>query len=304
MNDFLTVSGVCKSFGQGDRRREVLADVNLNVRRGEFLAILGYSGSGKTTLISLLAGLSLPDRGEVRLDGELVTGPGPERGVVFQNYSLLPWLTVTGNVMLAVQQLFPDWPRARQEEHAAAAIRQVNLSHAADRRPAQLSGGMRQRVAVARALAMDPEVLLLDEPLSALDALTRGTLRGELERIWRESRKTVVMITNDVDEAISLADRIVPLTPGPRASLGPSFSVDLPRPREAKKMQHDRTFLDLRHRITDYLLGTRRRGSSALAAAKAAAESDRNDGTGLLAPSPPRRSGWVLRLGSAEPSPG
>ena len=190
----------------------MLTGVNLDVARGEFVAIVGYSGAGKTTLMSIIAGLIKPDcrtsdverrRGaEVRV---------PTAGWCFRTTRCLPWLTVYGNIRLAVDQVFPSWSEAKKHERVERYIAMVNLSHARDRRPSELSGGMRQRVAVARALAMDPEILLLDEPLSALDALTRSVLRGEIERIWLENKKTVIMVTNDVDEGILLADRIVPL---------------------------------------------------------------------------------------------
>lgn len=254
----LRLANVFKSFGAGHSRNEVLADVNLEVARGEFVAIVGFSGTGKTTLISMIAGLLAPDAGTIELEGKIITGPGPDRGVVFQNYSLLPWLTVQGNIALAVNQVFPSWTAQKRQEHVARYIEMVGLSHARDRHPPQLSGGMRQRVALARALAMSPEVLLLDEPLSALDALTRGSLQTEIERIWRQDRKTVVMITNHVDEAILLADRIIPLTPGPQATLGPAFVVDLPRPRERQAINHDRRFQELRSEITESLLASRK----------------------------------------------
>lgn len=253
---FLELNGVAKRFG----RTPVLRDVDLRIERGEFVAIVGFSGSGKTTLINLIAGLVAPDVGSVSLDGRAITGPGPDRGVVFQNYSLLPWLTVRENIALAVDALFPAWSKEKRREHVDRHLAMVNLSPAAEKLPRQLSGGMRQRVSVARALAMDPQILLLDEPLSALDALTRGTLQSEIERIWEADRKTVVLITNDVDEGLLLADRIIPLTPGPDATLGPSFSVTLPRPRDRKALNHDPEFKRLRAAITGWLLdaGARR----------------------------------------------
>jgi nitrate/nitrite transport system ATP-binding protein len=233
----------------------VLRNIHLSIAKGEFVAIVGYSGAGKTTLISMIAGLVKPDSGEITLDGRKVTGPGPDRGVVFQNYSLLPWLSVYQNVLLAVDQVFADWPKERKRAHAEKYIAMVNLAPARDKRPSQLSGGMRQRVAVARALAMDPDVLLLDEPLSALDALTRATLQDEVERIWERDQKTVVMITNDVDEGILLADRIVPLSAGPGATLGPEVEVDLPRPRDRKALNHHPRFKEIRRQVIEYLLG-------------------------------------------------
>lgn len=259
MSSFLTLAGVSKGFGTAASRTEVLHDVNLSVDRGEFVAIVGYSGSGKSTLVSLVAGLLTPDAGEIRLEGEPITGPGPDRGVVFQNYSLLPWLTVFENVMLAVDDRFPSWSGRQKTAHVERFVAMVNLTSARDKRPAQLSGGMRQRVAVARALAMDPEVLLLDEPLGALDALTRASLQDEIERIGRQSEKTVLLITNDVDEALLLADRIIPLSIGPRATLGPSFPVHLARPRDRKGVNHDDEFKRLRKEILGYLLGPARR---------------------------------------------
>ena len=251
---FLELDGVSKAYGSGGGRSEVLHDINLRIDRGEFIAIVGFSGSGKTTLISTIAGLVQPDAGQVRLQGKPVAGPGPERGVVFQSYSLMPWLTVYGNVALAVDAVFRNQNRAERDELTRKYIEMVGLSHALERRPAELSGGMRQRVAVARALAMRPEILLLDEPLSALDALTRAKLQDEIVQIWERERKTVVLITNDVDEAILLADRIIPLTPGPRATLGPEFKVPLERPRDRTAMNHSPAYRGLRKDITEYLM--------------------------------------------------
>ena len=246
----LALRAVSKRFGA----RTVLRDIDLTIASGEFVAIVGFSGSGKTTLINLIAGLVPPDSGDVVLNGQPVLGPGPDRGVVFQNYALLPWLTVRANLALAVDALFSHWPAAKRAAHVQRHLELVNLGAAGEKYPVQLSGGMRQRVSLARALAMDPEVLLLDEPLSALDALTRGTLQGEIERIWQRQRKTVVMITNDVDEALLLADRIIPLTPGPTATLGPAIPVPLPRPRDRKGINHDTEFKRLRAHVTTWLL--------------------------------------------------
>jgi len=234
---------------------DVLGGIDLAVADGEFVAIVGFSGSGKTTLISLMAGLETPTSGEVLFDGRPVLGPGPERGVVFQNYSLMPWLTVSGNIALGVDSILGHLPRSERREIVDRYVDLVGLRHAVDRRPAELSGGMRQRVAVARALAVSPRMLLLDEPLSALDALTRGKLQQEIERIWSAEKKTIVLITNDVDEAILLADRIIPLNPGPGAVLGPEFRVNIPRPRDRTAMNSDVEFRRLRASITRYLLG-------------------------------------------------
>jgi len=251
---FLELKNVSKSYVQGNERTEVLQDINLSIEEGEFVAIIGFSGSGKTTLISLINGLLEADEGSITLRGDAIKGPGPDRGVVFQNYSLLPWLTVEGNVNLSVNQVFPDWTEKKRKDHVHKYVEMVNLTPAMNKRPTELSGGMRQRVSVARALAMNPEILLLDEPLSALDALTRGSLQGEIERIWRQDRKTVIMITNDVDEGILLADRIIPLNPGPRASLGPAFEINLPRPRIKNELNNDPEYIKLRTEVTKYLI--------------------------------------------------
>lgn len=250
--NILELRNCSKGFGEGTAREEVLKGIDLSVEEGEFVAILGFSGTGKSTLISLLAGLVHPDSGKALFRGEQIEGPGPERGLVFQSYSLMPWLTVAGNVRLAVDTVHKDKPKSERAAIAAHYIDMVGLSHATDRRPAELSGGMRQRVSVARALAMSPEVLLLDEPLSALDALTRANLQDEIERIWEADRKTVVLITNDVDEAILLADRIVSLNPD--GTLGEQFTVDLPRPRDRTAMNHDPVFKALRGKVTNYLM--------------------------------------------------
>ena len=248
----LKFDNVSKGFGEGTHRTEVLKGIDLEVREGEFLVLLGFSGTGKTTLINLMAGLEMPSTGKVTFKGKPITGPGPERGVIFQNYSLMPWLTVQGNVRLAVDTIFPGMPAKEKEAKVAHYVDMVGLSHAAARRPAELSGGMRQRVNVARALAMSPEVLLLDEPLSALDALTRANLADEIEHIWEQDKKTCVLITNDVDEAILLADRIIALNPD--GTLGESFTVSIPRPRDRTAMNHDEAFKALRARVTTYLM--------------------------------------------------
>jgi len=251
---FLELKNLSKSYGEGADRAKVLANINLSIEEGEFIAIVGFSGSGKTTLISTVSGLVKPDAGEVLLKGKPVTGPGPDRGVVFQSYSLMPWLTVDGNIALSVDQVFASEPRAGRAARVRRYIDMVGLGHAADRRPAELSGGMRQRVAVARALATSPEMLLLDEPLSALDALTRAKLQDEIISIWEKDKRTVLMITNDVDEAILMADRIIPLMPGPNATLGQEFKVDLPRPRDRTSVNGQAEFKRLRQAVTAYLV--------------------------------------------------
>ena len=243
---------VSKFYDTGTERTEVLKDISLSVEEGEFLVLLGFSGTGKTTLINLMAGLDTPSTGEVTFKGAPITGPGPERGVIFQSYSLMPWLTVNGNVGLAVDTIFPNLSKAERAEKVDHYVKMVGLGHATTRRPAELSGGMRQRVNVARALAMNPEVLLLDEPLSALDALTRANLADEIEHIWEADKKTCVLITNDVDEAIILADRIIALNPD--GTLGDEFKVTIPRTRDRMEMNHNEEFKRLRAEVTKYLM--------------------------------------------------
>jgi nitrate/nitrite transport system ATP-binding protein len=288
---FLELKNVCKSFGTSS----VLKDVNLTIEKGEFVAIVGFSGAGKTTLISLVAGLLKPTSGTATLNDLEITEPGPDRGIVFQNYSLLPWLTVHENIMLAVDQCFPNHSSAKKQEHVEKYIAMVNLTPARDKRPSELSGGMRQRVSVARALAMDPQILLLDEPLSALDALTRATLQDEISRIREETHKTVVLITNDPDEAIYLADRIIPLTAGPNATLGPSFTVEIPRPRDRKAINHDPHFKELRREIVDFMLNSK--GHHATVTRKLVLPDiepeDLNVATSLFRRRRPRRKGEV-----------
>ena len=254
----LELKSVSKAFGSGATRTEVLKNIDLQVEEGEVVAIVGFSGSGKTTLINLMAGLEHANEGEVLFDGKVVKNADPERAIIFQNYSLLPWLTVEGNVQLAVEAVFPDWAPEKKAEHVAKFIEMVNLTPAVNKKPSELSGGMRQRVSVARALAMQPRMLLLDEPLGALDALTRGTLQSEFERIITRSKKTAVLITNDVDEAILLADRVIALKPGPNATLGKCFKVDLARPRIKNELNDNPEFVRIRNDLTLYLSDCRR----------------------------------------------
>ena len=262
---FLELKGVSKAYGENGSRADVLTDISLEVAEGEFVAVVGYSGAGKTTFISMIAGLVTPDVGTVTMNGQPIAAPGPDRALVFQNYSLFPWMTVEQNVALAVDQVFAKESAAARAERVAKALAMVNLSHAAAKKPSELSGGMRQRVSVARALSMDPRVLLLDEPLGALDALTKATIQDEITAIWQRDRKTVVLITNDVDEAILMADRIIPLSAGPAASLGPAVTVDIPRPRDRKAMNHDPAFKAVRQQVIEWLLGE---GSAARRAAR------------------------------------
>ncbi|MGH8557202.1 MAG: ABC transporter ATP-binding protein [Methylococcales bacterium] len=263
-NYFIELNQICKSYGRDAEKTPVLKDINLKIREREFVAIVGFSGSGKTTLISMIAGLIEADSGTLLKGGKPIKGSGPDRGVVFQSYSLMPWLTVYDNVALSVGQVFKNWPAAKRKAHTEKYIEMVNLTPAMQKRPAELSGGMRQRVSVARALAANPDTLLLDEPLSALDALTRAKLQDEILRIWDHEKKTVILITNDVDEGIIMADRIIPLNPGPNATLGPDFHINLPRPRDRTALNHDPAFKKLRSRITNYLIevGVEKTGST------------------------------------------
>jgi nitrate/nitrite transport system ATP-binding protein len=250
----LSLKGVTKRYtGKAGGVSEVLGGIDLDVREGEFIAILGFSGAGKTTLVSAIAGLVEPDGGEILLRGKKIDGPDRDRGLVFQSYSLFPWLDVESNVALAVDAVHKD--RSAQERQALVRqkVELVGLGHAMDRKPAELSGGMRQRVAVARALAMEPEILLLDEPLSALDALTRAKLQDEIERIREEEKRTIILVTNDVDEALLLADRIAVLTPAPAARIGRIFPVDIARPRDREAVNDDPDFQALRREIVTYL---------------------------------------------------
>lgn len=251
---FLEIKSLSKTFPRKSARLPVLREINLSIEQNEFVCIVGRSGAGKTTLISLIAGLLKADAGTISLEGKIVDGAGPDRGVIFQNYSLLPWMTVFENVYLAVDAVAPRLSEAQKRERAEHYIKLVNLGAAMKKLPRELSGGMRQRVAVARGLAMDPKVLLLDEPFSALDALTRGTLQEELGRIWMETRKTVVMITNDIDEAMLLADTIYTLSSGPGATLGAAVRVETPHPRSRAQLSGDKRYQRVRRAVLDGLV--------------------------------------------------
>lgn len=250
----LEVSKLSKDYGTDQDRVRVLDNINLKVEKGEFVAIVGYSGAGKTTLISLLAGLIKADTGGVLFRNKELTQPTDEIGVVFQSYSLLPWLSVEGNIALAVNAVCSNESRKERKDRVNHYIELVGLTHARSRKPAELSGGMRQRVALARALASKPEVLLLDEPLSALDALTRSRLQDELAMICEKEQCTIVLITNDVDEAILLADRVIPMTPPPSATLPEAFPVSFARPRNRLAMNSDQSLIALRASIIKKLM--------------------------------------------------
>ncbi len=252
---YLQLENVSKGYGTGERRTEVLRDMNLTVEKGEFIAIVGFSGTGKTTLMSLIAGLLEPDTGGIIFDGKEVSGTSSDRGLVFQNYSLLPWLTVEENVSLAVDQLYASESKAKRRERVLEAVEMVNLTPALAKKPSELSGGMRQRTSVARTLSTNPSLLLLDEPLSALDALTRSVIQDQILEIREKLHQTIILITNDVDEGLYMADRIIPLSVGPNATFGPEVVVDIERPRDRKALNHDERYKAKRHQIIQYLLG-------------------------------------------------
>jgi nitrate/nitrite transport system ATP-binding protein len=251
---YLHIEGVGKSFPTRNGEFVALRDIDLDVARGEFVALIGHSGCGKSTLLNLIAGLLAPDAGLIILAGREVREPGPDRGMVFQGHSLLPWLTCFDNVYLAVERVFGGRePKARLAERTRAALELVGLAQATHKRPAEISGGMKQRVGIARALAIEPKVLLLDEPFGALDALTRARLQDELMRIVAATGSTVLMVTHDVDEAVLLSDRIVMMTNGPAATIGEVLAVPLPRPRDRLEMAHDPVYLRCRERVLEFL---------------------------------------------------
>jgi len=235
-------------------RFHALADVNLKVAQGEFVALIGHSGCGKSTLLNLIAGLLLPTSGVLLCDGREIAKPGPERAVVFQNHSLLPWLSCFENVMLAVERVFgASESRSSLRERTLAALELVGMAHASGKRPGEISGGMKQRIGIARALAMEPKVLLMDEPFGALDALTRAKLQDELLGIVARTGSTVVMVTHDVDEAVLLSDRIVMMTNGPAATIGSVLEVDLPRPRDRVSLAESPAYMAARKAVIDFL---------------------------------------------------
>jgi nitrate/nitrite transport system ATP-binding protein len=254
MTAYLKLDHIDKSFSRGGQVSEVLKDIKLTINKGEFVSIIGHSGCGKSTLLNLIAGLTNVSAGAVLLENKEVDSPGPERAVVFQNHSLLPWLTVYENVRLAVDKVFAA-TKPRPERHAWTMhnLDLVQMAHAKDKRPAEISGGMKQRVGLARALAMEPKVLLLDEPFGALDALTRAHLQDSVMVLHQKLGNTVLMITHDVDEAVLLSDRIVMMTNGPAARIGEVLDVPLPRPRKRLELTASQTYLKCRQRVLEFL---------------------------------------------------
>jgi len=251
---YLELKNVTKTYGSKDSNSDVLSNINLTIEEGEFVAIVGFSGSGKTTLVNLINGLLKPTSGEILYKGKPIEGTSHERGVIFQNYSLLPWLTVYQNVSVAVNETFPKESKAFRDQRVKTYLEMVNLTPALNKRPKELSGGMKQRVSIARALAMDPEMIIMDEPLGALDALTRGNLQDEILNIWNKDKRTALLITNDVDEGIYMADRIIPLKPGPNATLGPEFKINIDRPRDKTSLNDNPDFMKTRNEIIEYLM--------------------------------------------------
>jgi len=254
MHGYLHIDHAKMVFDTKKGKFTALSDINLDVKQGEFITLIGHSGCGKSTLLNLVAGLNDPSDGVLLLSDKEIKGPGPERAVVFQNHSLLPWLTCFGNVYLAVERVFgAKEPKARLKERTEAALDMVGLTDALHQRPNEISGGMKQRVGIARALAMEPKVLLLDEPFGALDALTRAGLQDELMRLVEATHATTLMVTHDVDEAVLLSDRIVMMTNGPAATIGDILEVGLPRPRDRLKLAENPGYHHLRGQVLEFL---------------------------------------------------
>ncbi|MBI5927191.1 MAG: ABC transporter ATP-binding protein [Aquabacterium sp.] len=254
MSHFIDISQAEMVFNTKKGQFHALRDINLSIEKGEFIALIGHSGCGKSTLLNLIAGLLMPTSGGLICDNKEIGGPGPERAMVFQNHSLLPWLTCFQNVYLAVERVFGAKENKEQlKKRTQDALELVNMAHATHKRPNEISGGMKQRVGIARALAMEPKVLLLDEPFGALDALTRAHLQDELLKIVARTKSTVVMVTHDVDEAVLLSDRIVMMTNGPAATIGEVLDVPLARPRNRVELAEDATYIRCRKAVLDFL---------------------------------------------------
>lgn len=250
----VSIENLSKVFPSREEDLVVFEDVNIDIDKGEFVCIIGHSGCGKSTILNVLAGLDSPSAGAVVMDGKEVSGPSLDRGVVFQNYSLLPWLTTLQNVSFGVKARYPEWSKKQVDEHSIKFLDMVGLSGSIHKKPSQLSGGMRQRVSIARAFATNPKLLLLDEPFGALDALTRGVIQDELIKIWSETQQTVFMITHDVDEAILLADRILLMTNGPRARVAESVLINIPRPRNRGNIIDDPAYYKIRNYLVNFLV--------------------------------------------------
>lgn len=256
MSHFLQVQGLKKSFPgvSKDGDLVVFEEVNFSIERGEFVCIIGHSGCGKTTILNVLAGLECPTEGHAFIDGREIAGPSLDRGVVFQSHALMPWLTVRGNIAFAVKSKWPEWTSTQIDTHVQKFIDLVHLQGSENKKPSQLSGGMKQRVGIARAFAIQPKMLLLDEPFGALDALTRGNIQDELLEIVQETNQTVFMITHDVDEAILLADKIFLMSNGPKAMIAEIVENTMPRSRTRSTMHHDAQFYSIRNHLIDFLV--------------------------------------------------
>jgi nitrate/nitrite transport system ATP-binding protein len=260
MSNYIDISNVAQTFKTSKGLFPALREIHMQVSKGEFVTLIGHSGCGKSTLLNLIAGLTTPTDGTLLCANREIKGPGPERAMVFQNHSLLPWLTCFENVYLAVERVFGSTStnragetRAELKARTEAALEMVGLSHALHKRPGEISGGMKQRVGIARALSMEPQVLLMDEPFGALDALTRAKLQDELLEIVQKTKSTVVMVTHDVDEAVLLSDRIVMMTNGPGATIGDVVRVDLARPRNRVEMANHPQYIETKHKVLDFL---------------------------------------------------
>jgi nitrate/nitrite transport system ATP-binding protein len=264
MQSYVQIENASMVFSTKKGKFTALTGIDLNVDQGEFIALIGHSGCGKSTLLNLVAGLLDATDGVLLLANKEIKGPGPERGVVFQNHSLLPWLTAFENVYLAVEKVFGgSETKSQLKARTRAALELVGLTHAASKLPGEISGGMKQRVGIARALAMEPKVLLMDEPFGALDALTRAHLQDELMKIVAATKSTVIMVTHDVDEAVLLSDRIVMMTNGPAATIGEILTVDLPRPRDRLQLAHDTQYHHLRSQVLEFLYSRQMRPKEA-----------------------------------------
>lgn len=254
---FVEFSRVEQVFGTGKKSYHALSNIDLRIAKGQFVSIIGHSGCGKSTLLNLVAGLAKPSSGSTIVAGKHVTGPGLDRAVVFQQHALLPWLTVEDNVRLGIDSRFPEKDRQWRIERARHYVEMVGLGAHAKKKPSEISGGMKQRAGIARAFAVDPTVLLLDEPFGALDALTRGIMQDELTKLWESDRKTVIMITHDVDEAVFLSDKIVLMTNGPAATIHSVLDVPMARPRDRETILDDKDYVHVRKELVHYLTATR-----------------------------------------------
>ncbi|CAA0092741.1 Bicarbonate transport ATP-binding protein CmpC [Halioglobus japonicus] len=289
---YLDITDVGIEFDTSGKKFRALQKVNLKLDKGEFVSLIGHSGCGKSTVLNIVAGLYQATEGGVCLDGKEVSEPGPDRAVVFQNHSLMPWLSVYDNVALAVNQVFrKSKSKAERKAWVEHNLRLVNMDHALDKLPGEISGGMKQRVGIARCLAMQPKVLLMDEPFGALDALTRAQLQDSLMKIQAELGNTVIMITHDVDEAVLLSDRIVMMTNGPAATIGEILPVNLERPRDRLELAEDREFVHLRQQVLEFLYAKQSAREPTVAASAAVVETTSPKLAAVQAGAPPERPG-------------